>query len=148
MLETRIEELTKAVRDLINVMHNQQGVALLSMPQAMGFNKPQNQWTEDEIAQARALQQQNAPLPNETPKSSPATNTSEPSSLESAPATYADVKKLVIAISKTSRDKAVAALQCLGVGNATELKEHQWAAAVAYLGKVAAGEVDPESVHD
>lgn len=127
MLEARIEELTKAVRDLIDVMHNQQDVTLQAVKQP---DPPKEE------------------VPNETPKSLPATSTSDPSSLESAPATYDDVKKLVIAISKASRDKAVAALQRLGVSKATELKDHQWAAAVAYLGKVASGEVDPENAHE
>lgn len=127
MLEAHIEELTKAVRDLIDVMHNQQGVTLQIAPQS--------DTAKEEI-------------PNETPKSSPTTSASEPSSPESVPATYDDVKKLVIAISKTSRDKAGAALQRLGVSKATELKDHQWPAAVAYLAKVASGEVDPESAHE
>ena len=141
MLEARIEELTKAVRDLIDAMHNQQsGYWKSSLPVDTLANVGREAKAMGDSVKSK--------VPNETPKSSPATNTSEPSSPESAPVTYADVKKLVIEISKASRDKAMAALQRLGVGNAKELKDHQWAAAVAYLGKVAAGEVDPESAHD
>lgn len=143
MLEARIEELTKAVRDLIDVMHNQQGVVLRTVTAA---DIRENRQDGESLKDTKERLQKE--VPNEKPKSSPATNTSELSSLESAPATYDDVKKLVIAISKTSRDKAVAALQRLGVSKATELKDHQWPAAVAYLAKVAAGEVDPESAHD
>jgi len=80
-------------------------------------------------------------------KSKPTTDTSPPSEPESAPVIYDDVRKLIIAIGKESKDKAVAALSRLGVANGKELKEAQWPEAVAYLTRVAAGEVNPEESH-
>jgi len=83
-----------------------------------------------------------AEAPNEQPTIT--SDTSPSSALESKPVTYDDVKKLIIAISKESKEKAVAALSRLGVANGKELKPEQWADAVVYLSKVVDG-LDPES---
>jgi hypothetical protein len=80
-------------------------------------------------------------------KSKPATDTSRSSESESVAVTYDDVKKLIIAISKESKDKAVAALQRFGVANGKQLTESTYPEVAAYLTKVLAGEVNPEESH-
>lgn len=126
MLEVRIEELTKAVRDLIDVMHNQQGVILMAM-------RPTDKLKVD------------AEAPNVSTKSVPTLDTSQTSSPESDEVSYDDVKRITIAVSAKDRAKAVAALARFGVTSATGLKEDQWGEYVAYMQKVASGEVDPEA---
>lgn len=84
----------------------------------------------------------------EAEKSKPITDTSPPSESESVAVKYEDVSKLVIAISKESVPKAKAALSRLGVKHGKELKEEQWAEAVAYLTRVVNGTVDPEASHE
>jgi hypothetical protein len=74
-----------------------------------------------------------AELPNVHPSEMPpqtTSPTSEPSEPESAPVTYDDVKKVTIAVSKISKDKAVAGLAEFGVASAKQLIEAQWAAYV------------------
>jgi hypothetical protein len=83
----------------------------------------------------------------EDAKSKPTTDTSPISESESVAVTYDDVKKLIIAISKESKDKAVASLQRFGVANGKQLTESTYPEVVAYLTKVLAGEVNPEESH-
>ena len=80
-------------------------------------------------------------------KSKTITDTSPPSAPETSAVTYDDVKKLIIAISKESKDKAVASLQRFGVANGKQLTESTYPEVVAYLTRVLAGEVNPEESH-
>jgi hypothetical protein len=121
MLEQRIEELTAAVKALTEVF---------TLVKAEAESKPQQARviTKGILAGATIVEE----LPNakseETPQStSPA---SEPTETESAPVTYDDVKKVTIAVSKISKDKAVAGLAEFGVASAKQLVEAQWAAYV------------------
>ena len=129
MLEVRIEELTKAVRDLIDVMHNQQGVILMAM-------RPTDKLKVDAEGPNAASEKQ---------KSVPTLDTSQTSSPESDAVGYDDVKRITIAVSAKDKAKAVAALARFGVTSAKGLKEDQWGEYVAYMQKVASGEVDPEA---
>lgn len=102
----------------------------------------ETQNVEREIAEAK--------VPNEKPqdsqKSKPTTDTSKPSSPESPAVTYDDVKKATNAVSaKLGREKAIAGLARFGVQSATKLTEEQWPEYVAYMTRVAAGELDPEA---
>lgn len=133
MLEVRIEELTKSVRDLIDVMHNlidvmhnQQGVALAAARPVDVDNK-------------------DAERPNASSKSEHTPDTSQASSPESKTVTYEDVKRITIAVSAKDKPKAVAALARFGVTSAKGLQEGQWGEYVAYMQKVVSGEVDPEA---
>lgn len=117
--------------------------------QAMSLNLASPQAAAEQVVKTSkaALKEVEKELPNEQ-KELPVeqlqttTDTSPSSEPESKPATYDDVKKLIIAISKQSKDKAVAALSRLGVANGKELKPEQWPGAVEYLTKVVGG-LDP-----
>lgn len=75
----------------------------------------------------------------------PATSpTSENTSSESEPVKYDDVKKLILAISKNDRNKAVALLGHYGAKGGLELKPEQFADFAADAGRVLSGEYDPE----
>lgn len=131
MLETRIEELTAAVRALTEVLKNHPAASSPIVTREVVTLK-------EEAPNAKI---------GET-KSQPTTSTSPTSSSESAPVTYDDVKRATNAVSKISRDKAVAGLACFGVASATKLPENRWAEYVAYMTRVAAGELDPENAHE
>lgn len=128
-LNTQLEVLTDAIRDLTNAMQLRDQYAK-SVP--------------EEIACATDVQE--AEVPNE--KSSPTTDTSPASSSEFETVTYDDVKAVTIAISKIDKAKAVAGLARFGAKNAKELGEDQWSGYVSYMKRVAAGEVNPGFSHD
>src|SRR5258705_8262875 len=143
-LEAKIELLTAAVRDLIDVMHNQQGVSLqqIAKPEMILEELP-NVSVPIAAAGVGSSSAKASELPNGEPKSKPATDTSETSSQASGPAvSYEAVKQVTIAVSKIDKAKAVAGLARFGVTTAKALNEDQWPAYVAYMQKVAAGEVD------
>jgi hypothetical protein len=94
------------------------------------------------VAELKAI---NKDAPNEKPKSETTSNTSQDSAPGSAPVTYDDVKRATNAVSKISREKAIARF---GVTGAMKLTEHQWPEYIAYMTKVAAGEIDPEAPHE
>lgn len=129
MLEQRIEELTAAVKTLTLAIASYQSTVLAPVPFTV-----ESEDEGDDI------------IPNE--KSEDTTKTSLTSSRELPTATYDDVKRATNEVSKISRDKALAGLARFGVRSATKLAETQWAEYVAYMGKVAAGELDPEDSHE
>jgi hypothetical protein len=135
MLETRIEELTRAVEALAKAIGGMQAPAMISA-----------EFTLPEGADLRP-----GPLTKvEDPPTEPSPNTpptSQTSAEESKPVVYSNVAALVTQIAKTDLAKAKAALARLGVKHGKELSEAQWPEAVAYLTRVAAGEVDPEASH-
>jgi hypothetical protein len=88
-----------------------------------------------------------AKVPNDKPKSETTSSTSQDSAPESKPVTYDDVKRATNAVSKISREKAIAGLARFGVQSATKLAEGQWSGYVDYMTQVAAGEIDPEASH-
>jgi hypothetical protein len=140
-LEAKIELLTAAVVELTRV---------IQMPQAVSVgieNKPSLAIAP--IATAEVVKEE---VPNdpaeELKKSSPITDTSLPSSIESPAVTYDDVKAVTTAVSKIDKAKAVAGLARFGAKNAKELQEKQWADYVVYMKRVAASEIDPESSHE
>jgi hypothetical protein len=97
------------------------------------------------VAELKAI---NKDAPNETKKSETTSSTSQASSPESKPVTYDDVKRATNAVSKISREKAIAGLARFGVQSATKLAEGQWSGYVDYMTQVAAGEIDPEASHE
>lgn len=97
------------------------------------------------VAELKAAKEE---VPNDKPKSETTSSTSQASSPGSAPVTYDDVKRATNAVSKISRDKAIAGLARFGVQSATKLAEGQWPGYVDYMTKVAAGEIDPEASHE
>ena len=141
MLETRIEQLTAAV---------------IALTAAIGDLKLETRQVAvqalDVTLQAKeiAREVENTPkgkpqgAARKTTSSKPIESTSPASSSESPVVTYDDVKRATNAVSKISRDKAVAGLARFGVTSATKLAEAQWADYVAYMARVAAGELDPE----
>jgi hypothetical protein len=138
MLETKIEELTKALErnsDIMERIHAGEH-RLRAREEPAGVLSATNDVT------APAIKKE---APNAETKSSAATSISEPSSPESPPVTYDDVKRATNAVSKISRDKAVAGLARFGVTSATKLTEQQWPKYVEYMTKVAAGEINPEA---
>jgi hypothetical protein len=137
-LEAKIDALTSAVLALTYALNQtRSNVDGQEDYSSMKFNK-------DGTVKAEKV-------PNEKSKST--TDTLPPSEpefaeqLEQDPVTYDDVKKLIIAISKESKDKAVAALQRFGVANGKQLTESTYPEVVAYLSKVLAGEVNPGESH-
>jgi len=145
MLEQKIEELTAAV------------VALTQALKASSV--PDKQTKKSEAAQSIAGEQDkpksdtatnsvaaSAEVPNG--KSQTTSDTSQSSAPESEPVTYDDVKRATNAVSKIKRSKAIAGLARFGVESATKLAEAQWPEYVAYMTRVAAGEVDPEASHE
>jgi hypothetical protein len=134
MLETRIAELTAAVEALTKAIGSMQapGAGSASLPPEV-------------VAELKAI---NKDAPNETKKSETASSTSQASSPGSAPVTYDDVKRATNAVSKISREKAIAGLARFGVSSAMKLTEQQWPGYVDYMTKVAAGEIDPEASHE
>lgn len=133
MLEQRIEELVAAVKSLTQAMKSHSAAV-------NAYNAPYP-------APFTGDNEGNNDIPNEMQKSEDTTNTSQTSSLELPAATYDDVKRATNAVSKISREKAIAGLARFGVQSATKLAETQWAEYVAYMGKVAVGEIDPETSH-
>jgi len=139
-LEAKIELLTAAVVELTRALTEDK------QPRAVSVaieNKPS--LASAPLATAEVVKEE---VPNEPEKSSPTTDTSQPSSIESKAVTYDDVKAVTIAVSKIDKAKAVAGLARFGAKNAKELTEEQWSDYVVYMKRVAAGEIDPESSHE
>ena len=132
MLEARIEELTAAVVALTKAIGRMQAPAPLSAV------------IPAEVLKAFEEMKPKKEVPNVSPTT---TATSQTSVEESKPVSYSDVSKLVTEIAKKDLAKAKAALARLGVKHGKELTEAQWPEAIAYLTRVAAGEVDPEASH-
>lgn len=133
MLEQKIELLTAAVEALTKAIGGMQA----PNPKG-GKEEKDSRTTHIEVVEVE--------VPNE--KSQTTSDTSQSSGAESAPVTYDDVKRATNAVSKISRDKAIAGLQRFGVASATKLTEPQWPEYVAYMTRVAAGEIDPEASHE
>lgn len=132
MLETRIEELTKAVEALTKVIGGMQ---------APGSDSILHELKSAPLATASIKVED---IPNEP--SPTTTSTSQTSAEESPKVAYSDVSKLVTQIAKTDVTKAKAALARLGVKHGKELLEADWPRAVEYLTRVANG-LDPEASH-
>lgn len=157
MLEQRIEELIAAVKSLTKAMEGRPMIVTPAPHLNPGMGAPYGAldpgfghapFTADPTAHHTPDQvAAGIKTPNEKPKSEDTTNTSQTSSPELPAATYDDVKRATNAVSKISREKAIAGLARFGVQSATKLAETQWAEYVAYMGKVAAGEIDPEASH-
>jgi hypothetical protein len=128
-LESQIGILTDAVRELTSAMnkHAEQRVFLASGELSPG--------TVEKFAAAAEE------LPNAKSEETPQTisSTSEPTESESAPVTYDDVKKVTIAVSKISKDKAVFGLNHFGVQTAKNLVEAQWADYIVFMNEVLEG---------
>jgi hypothetical protein len=133
MLETRIAELTAAVEALTKAIGGMEapGPVSASLPPEV-------------VAELKAI---NKDAPNDKPKSETTSSTSQASSPGSVTVTYDDVKRATNAVSKISREKAIAGLARFGVSSAMKLTEQQWPEYIAYMTKVAAGEIDPEASH-
>jgi hypothetical protein len=149
MLETKIEELIKALERNSDIMerihsgeHRLAPIVAVTYEEAM---KSRLAGGEVKMREAAIVEQEVSDAKKEAKLT---TNTSPPSSSESAPVTYDDVKRATNAVSKISRDKAVAGLARFGVASATKLAEDRWREYVAYMTRVAAGELDPESAHE
>jgi hypothetical protein len=145
-LEAKIELLTAAVIELTAAIGGMQapgpeGMRIKTITVDGGATYVSA--TEKNLTETEAEKK-----PRESEKSKPTSNTSESSSPESKPVTYDDVKRATNAVSKISRDKAIAGLARFGVQSATKLAEGQWSGYVEYMTKVAAGEVDPEASHE
>lgn len=145
-LEAKIELLTAAVAELTRVMQTQNTNPVSAPLDEIRATVP-NSRAAIAAEEAGSSNAKDAEVPNESPKSSPTTDTSPPSSNESPAVTYDDVKAVTIAVSKIDKAKAVAGLARFGAKNAKELTEVQWSEYVAYMKRVAAGEIDPESSH-
>jgi len=144
MLEQRIEELTAEVKSLTasvkSLTEAMKGRPMIVTPAP--YLNPTAPFTGDPEDKG------NYNIPNEKPKSEDTTNTSQTSSPELPAATYEHVKRATNAVSKISREKAIAGLARFGVQSAMKLPETKWAEYVAYMGKVASGETDPEASHE
>ena len=141
MLETRIAELTAAVEALTKAIGGMPASGAVEVAEV----EVEVEGTRDGMSHA---EYQNARLPKESTKSPATSNTSQDSAPESKPVTYDDVKRATNAVSKISREKAIAGLARFGVQSATKLTEGQWSGYVDYMTKVAAGEIDPEASHE
>ena len=149
-LEAKIELLTAAVVELTRVLTEDkkpQDVKIYPNGPADGQtakSASKSAATETVTSSEAAITEKAEEAPNE--KSSPTTDTSPPTSQASV--TYDDVKAVTIAVSKIDKAKAIAGLARFGAKNAKELNDAQWAGYVAYMKRVEAGEVDPESAHE
>lgn len=136
MLETHIQELTAAVRELTKLLDRfspTQGLTGSNVPEVVKETKPKKE-TVKAVEPAPEI-------PNE--KQPTTTDTSQPSESESAPVTYDDVKKVTNALSAAKgRDTTIAVLSRFGVKKATELDEAQWADYIEHAQKVVDGEAD------
>jgi hypothetical protein len=157
-LETDIQELTKAVLALTYALNQARSDVGAAQPgedySSLKINKDGT--VKAEVTKVKKPVAVAAPTSPEKPakdatvtttSSKPTTDTSLSSDPESVAVTYDDVKKLIIAISKESKDRAVAALQRFGVANGKQLTESTYPEVVAYLTKVLAGEVNLEESH-
>ena len=144
MLEQKIELLTAAVEALTKAIGGMQaGLPVEAKKTAAAESVP-----ADSAAQTKKDADAPSKVPNETKKSEDTSSTSQTSAPESKPVSYDDVKRATNAVSKISREKAIAGLARFGVSSATKLTEQQWPGYVDYMTKVAAGEIDPEASHE
>ena len=154
MLEAKIEALTEQVAQLTDAVTVLKNVLLerfeintvASAEYAAGCLGQGGQLASGTIIKEQEQQIISEEIsPNVSPTTTATSPTSEP---ESKPVAYSDVSKLVTEIAKKDLAKAKAALARLGVKHGKELTEAQWPEALAYLTRVAAGEVDPEASHE
>ena len=145
-LETDIQELTKAVLALTYAV-NQAYAAPVPVAPADPAKEKAEVKKPIAVAAPTSPEKPAKDATVTTTSSKPTTDTSLSSDPESVAVTYDDVKKLIIAISKESKDRAVAALQRFGVANGKQLTESTYPEVVAYLTKVLAGDVNPEESH-
>ena len=138
-----MKQLRLAIVELTRVMQTQTVLVEMPADPAVLVQQQLQNRVADEALQKIA---DNIPPFTDVPnaKSSTTTDTSPPSSNESRTVTYDDVKNVTIAVSKIDKAKAVAGLARFGVQTAKSLTEDQWLDYVVYMGKVAAGEIDPE----
>jgi hypothetical protein len=143
MLEQKIELLTAAVETLTKAIGGMQA------PGPVEKHEPRSVAPEKKSADVAEQKAKPAPTATESeqPKSEDTSSTSRTSAPESKPVSYDDVKRATNAVSKISREKAIAGLARFGVSSATKLTEQQWPGYVDYMTKVAAGEIDPEASH-
>jgi len=142
-LEEALNRNTEMLERLCSIM----GAVPFRAPDPKGYGT--NEQLEEIAKEAKAIGDSvKVEGPNEPEKSSPITDTSPTSSVESQAVTYDDVKAVTIAVSKIDKAKAVTGLARFGAKNAKELQEKQWPDYVVYMKKVAAGEIDPESSHE
>ena len=149
MLEQKIELLTAAVEALTKAIGGMQAPA----PYAAAAHVVKAADVRENRQEGESLKDtkerlQKEGVPNEKPKSEDTSSTSQTSAPESKPVSYDDVKRATNAVSKISREKAIAGLARFGVSSATKLTEQQWPGYVDYMTKVAAGEIDPEASHE
>jgi hypothetical protein len=137
MLEQDIQELTAAVKALIAAIGGMQA------PGPIVTKEVKEDMTAHDIKVA-----EDPNVEPEPTKSEDTLGTSQTSAPESRPVSYDDVKRATNAVSKISREKAIAGLARFGVSSATKLTEQQWPGYVDYMTKVAAGEIDPEASHE
>lgn len=140
MLETRIEELTAAIRELIavfpvvrtlSVSHDSEVTHLIR-------DVPIDSFIAEQKAVVKKSKKETPPAEATAPTT---TDTSQPTESESAPVTYDDVKKATNALSAAKgRDVTIDTLSRFGVKRATELDAGQWADYIAYTQKVVADE--------
>ena len=150
-LEAKIELLTAAVVELTRALTEDkqpQEVKIYPNGPADGqtAKSADKSAATETVTSSEPATTEKAEAPNEN--SSPTTDTSPPSSTESPAVSYDDVKAVTIAVSKIDKAKAVAGLARFGAKNAKELTEEQWSDYVAYMKRVGAGEIDPESSHE
>lgn len=142
-LESKIEELTAAVKGLIVIIRT------VREPNPNPVFGPLGGDTFDgRVSKAQLDTPLDAALgerPNSQPSEQPTIDTSTASSPELSPVSYDDVKRITIEVSKIEKAKAVAGLARFGAKNAKDLTETQWPEYVEYMKKVAAGKIDPES---
>jgi hypothetical protein len=156
MLETRIEELTAAIRELISVLPALQVSSAPTSPEVVkeqkaAVKKPKIDDHRDEHVKNSLDDSMweggiktRAEVPNEQTSLESTSSTTDASEPESAPVTYDDVKKATNALSAAKgRDVTIDALSLFGVKRATELDEGQWSDYISYASKVIA---DSENV--
>jgi hypothetical protein len=136
-LETDIQELTKAVLALTYTLNQAYAAPVPVAP--VDLTRTIAAEVNASLVKAEKLEEKKPEV-----KSKTTTDTSPSSAPESVAVTYDDVKKLIIAISKESKDKAVASLQRFGVANGKQLKPEEYEAVATYLGAVLDGTIDPE----
>jgi hypothetical protein len=144
MLETRIEELTAAVKELTAVIGRMQAPGpdsiLHELKSAPITNKAPKEETRGGLTHE---EYQNARLPNaQSSTDTISGEQSAPTGESSSPALdYAkDVKPITIQLSKEKgREITVSVLSRFGVKSAQDLDPAQWAEYIAHCGKVLAG---------
>jgi hypothetical protein len=153
MLEQKIEELILAVKALTKAIGSTYEPVERPKVTAAEVSAERDANGGTMMAAKERVLKAKEEVPNviaeEAKKSQTTSSTSQTSSPESAPVTYDDVKKATNAVSgKFGRDAALAGLQRFGVTGAMKLTEAQWPEYVAYMTRVATGEIEPEASHE